>query len=80
MDWVRSHLGDMRNALGARNPRAGARTIEGQAVIAAFHVVTFDAAHGQRQLPMGTGILERGGMAVLLAVKNDVFAEDRDRF
>ncbi|MCY1560624.1 hypothetical protein D9M68_977820 [compost metagenome] len=68
----------MRNALGAWHPRAGSRTVEGEAVVAAFHVVTLDASHGERQFPMRTGILEGGGPTVLLAVKDDVFAEYRN--
>ncbi len=78
MDGVGTHLGDMGNTLCTRDARAGARTVEGQAVIAAFHVVALDTAHGERQLAMGTGILQRGGLTILQAVKNDLFAEDGD--
>ena len=78
VNGVGAHLGDMGNTLCTRNAGAGARTVEGQAVIAAFHVVALDAAHGERQLAMGTGIFERGRASVLLAVKHDVYTEDGD--
>ena len=60
----------------ARHPHAGARTVEGQPVIAALHVVAHALALGQRQQAVRAAILKCDNAAVGFAVHDDVVTKD----
>jgi hypothetical protein len=47
-------------------------------VITADYVIARTPAHGERQLAMRAGILERYRLAALLAISDDVLAENRE--
>jgi hypothetical protein len=47
-------------------------------MIAALDLIAFQPAHGQRQLAVQAGILDRDRPAILHSVENDLLAEHLD--
>jgi hypothetical protein len=77
---IRADAGRRVDGLLRRHVGASARGIEDQAVIAADHLIAFEASHGKRQQPMPAGILQGCYLPIRAAIENDVLIADRSGY
>ena len=78
-DRIGAHAGGRVDGLLRRHVGAAPGGVEDEPVIAADHLIAFEAAHGERQQPVPAGVLQRRHLPVGAAVENDVLVADRPR-
>ena len=78
-DRIGADAGGRIDGLLRRHVGAAPGGIEDEPMIAADHLVAFEAPHGERQQPVPAGVLERRHLPVGAAIENHVLVADRPR-